>query len=175
MAITGTVPVSLSDLAAEYGVSAPYSLTDFLGKPGAPASPPVSITDYLGLASTTITLDDELAGHIDPGNPTSAGIRYESDGDVITLSGGVGTDAGDWISPKAAAPGSYEIRATLNSGTSPTGSAVGSWLALSTNREWSLSATAGTMKTCQLTIEIRLGATVLDSCTVTIVANSTSF
>lgn len=101
----------------------------------------------------------------------SASISFESDGDIMTV-GDLGTvDEGDWISPKASAPGSYEIRATLVSGDTP-GGTLGSWLALTSNRTWTLNkpgAAPGSLQ-CQLTIEIRLASTVLDTTTVDLYA-----
>jgi hypothetical protein len=53
----------------------------------------------------------------------------------------------------------YEIRATVVSG-SPTGT-TGSWLALSSNRTWSVSVdgTSGLTETAELTLEIRDAST----------------
>ena len=100
-----------------------------------------------------------------------ASISFESDGDIITV-GDLGTvDEGDWINPKASAPGSYEIRATLVSGDTPSGT-LGSWLALTSNRTWTNNKPGGLpgVRSCQLTIEIRLGSTVLDTTTVNLYA-----
>lgn len=55
--------------------------------------------------------------------------------------------------------GNYEVRATLVSGNTPTGSALGSWLVLSTTRDWTLTASPGNVLVCTLTIEIRDTAT----------------
>lgn len=92
---------------------------------------------------------------------TSATIEFNADGNVYQTTTGSGRaqidSALDWIRPASAASGSYEIRATVNSGTVSSGSATGSWLALSTTRSWS------TTTSVNLTIEIRLGSNVLDS------------
>lgn len=123
--------------------------------------------------SGTITLDATYAAFdLQFGAPATASITFESDGDIITV-GSFTVDAGDWISPKSAAPGSYEIRATLNSGDTPTGT-LGSWLALSSNRTWTLTK-PGTLlgiRECELTIEIGFGGTVLDSTIVTLTAET---
>jgi hypothetical protein len=95
----------------------------------------------------------------------------ESDGDVMSNSTTFGAvDEGDWVTPKSSAPGTYEARATLVSGDTPTGT-LGTWLALTSNRSWSLTqATTGT-KEAVLTIEIRKGSgSVLASATVTLYA-----
>lgn len=88
-----------------------------------------------------------------------ASIEFQSDGEIyeITSAGG-SVFLEDWLHPKSAAPGSYEIRATLNSGSlDPSSDATGSWLALTSTRIWTTTASAN------LTIEIRLGTTVMDS------------
>jgi hypothetical protein len=103
----------------------------------------------------------------------AAGYELQNDGDIIESTSIGGTiDLGDWITPKTAAPGSFECRATVVSGSLSSGT-TGAWLALSTSRTWSVTrATSGT-SSCQLTIEIRLGTTVLASATVMISATVT--
>lgn len=100
----------------------------------------------------------------------TATYTLESDGDVIsaTTPGG-SVDEGDWIDPKASAPSDYEVQATLNSGTLTSGT-TGSWLALSSNRSWTLTrAVVGAATQVDLTIEIRRGSgAVLASANVTL-------
>ena len=106
----------------------------------------------------------------------TATYTLESDGDVMsaTTDGG-SVDAGDWIDPKANAPSDYEVQATLVAGTLSTGT-TGSWLALSSNRSWTLQrVTVGVATQVTLTIEIRKGSgAVLASATVTLDAERTS-
>lgn len=179
MTLPASGTIKLSDIAAEFGVSPPYSLSDFYGvAAGVPVSGDISLTDFYGVSAETVTVNNQLVAHIDSTGTgsTYAGILYESDGDVINQHGATGdTDVDDWLSPKTGAPGAYEIRAILNSGTPPAGSAVGSWLPLTSNRSWILSSSPSQSKTCQLTIEIRSGATVLDSGTITLTADSSGF
>lgn len=68
----------------------------------------------------------------------------------------------------------YEVRATLVSGTLDTSDPTGVWLSCSTTRSWVVtnSRQNNSVKTAQLTIEIRQGATVLDSASVTLQAES---
>jgi hypothetical protein len=99
----------------------------------------------------------------------TATYTLESDGDVMSDSSIFGSvDEGDWVTPKASAPGTYEARATLDSGDTPTGT-LNTWLALTSNRAWSLTqATAGS-KQAILTIEIRKGSgAALASATITL-------
>lgn len=44
-------PLSLDDMAAEFGIVAPYGLDDFRGLGGAPSTGPLSITDFYGASS----------------------------------------------------------------------------------------------------------------------------
>jgi hypothetical protein len=74
-------------------------------------------------------------------------------------------------------PADYQIRATLVSGNAPTGSSLGTWLSLSTNRTWSLTDPAGSSgsKTCKVKLEIRDAGgdnTIRDTATYTMSADS---
>lgn len=185
MALPGSGDIRLSDLIAEFGGGTKLSdfyrggayVPDTPTNAGVPASGDISLSDFYGasVVSDTVTVNSQSVSHIDfAGTSTTyAGIWYQSGGDVYKQHGSTGnTDIDDWIDPKTSAPGSYEIRATLASGTSPAGAAVGSWLALTTGRSWTLTSNAGQYKTCQLTIEIRKDGVVLDSGTVTLTADS---
>jgi hypothetical protein len=87
-------------------------------------------------------------------------IQLESDGDIATNVNEAGyTDIGDWINPKAAAPGAYEVRMTVNSG-SIVGGTTGSWLALSTAREWRQAQVGPGTALANVTLEIRLGGAI---------------
>jgi hypothetical protein len=103
----------------------------------------------------------------------TATYTLESDGDVIsaTTDGG-SVDEGDWIAPKANAPSDYECRVTLDSGDTPTTGTLNSWLALTSDRSWTLSVIAsGNSAQCSLTVEIRKGSgPALASATVTLYA-----
>lgn len=102
----------------------------------------------------------------------TAGYALQNDGDVSTANAG---DIGDWIAPKSAAGADYEARATVLTGALTTGT-TGSWLALSTTREWSVTQSGGAGTTeCVLLIEIRAagGGSPLASAQVTLVANLT--
>ena len=104
-------------------------------------------------------------------SPTNATATYslESDGDIVH-GNGAGTDQGDWIAPKRNF-GNYEVRATETGGTVTTGT-VGSWLALSSTRSWTKTRTSDSPGTdsVTLTVEIRKGAVILDTATITIEA-----
>lgn len=90
----------------------------------------------------------------------SVGYRLDSTGDEdsyqeVDASPIAYVKIDDWL--VAGLNSDYEARLTNNSGTSPSGSAVGSWLALSTARAWTLtdSTAGGGAITSNNTVEIR--------------------
>ena len=108
-----------------------------------------------GRKQITIVNDTVTGMAVSPANAEAEYI-LQADGDIIYTRSGSATDEGDWIIPKGAAGGDYEVRATVNSG-SVTGDTTGSWLALSSDRSWLVTRTddgAGT-DSANLTIEIR--------------------
>ena len=97
----------------------------------------------------------------------TASVQFQSDGDIVAPSGTPSASLGDWIDPKSSAPGDYEIRATLSSGSTPSGT-LNTWQALTSSRTWSLTGTNSA--TSQIFFEIRDGeGTVQDDGTITLV------
>lgn len=94
--------------------------------------------------------------------------RVASDGFVYTAANSTGTysQQEQWIS-NVALVGNYEVRVTA-SGDVPTGSAVNTWLELSTTRSWDLTASPGNLLSTTLTVEIRDTATSTVRATATI-------
>jgi hypothetical protein len=118
-----------------------------------------------GSGSTIVALADAFVFDFNSGS-AEATYKLTSTGDVIgftTLNGD--TDIGDWVSPKSAAPGSYEAKADVVFG-SVTGSATGSWLALTSDRTWTLSLVGSGSEAAGLTVSIRLGGTVIATASV---------
>src|SRR5262245_7162088 len=113
----------------------------------------------LGSGEPQISLGNQniLASSISP-TDAIASYRLTSGGDVQTSNTNPTSygDVGDWISPKAGMS-NYEARLTVNSGTTPSGSATGSWLALSSTLTWTITDTSsgGGAVTSNCTIEIR--------------------
>ena len=126
-------------------------------------------------AGDTITVNNGTITDIDFVSPFSASVllTYESDGTISTFltQGSDNADSlGNWIDPLSSAPGTYEIKATLNSGSLSSGT-TGTWLALTSDRSWSVSRSTTGTTTANLTIEIRdNGGPTLDSGTVIISA-----
>jgi hypothetical protein len=88
-------------------------------------------------------------------NPTTAtaGVRLRSTGQQDSRQGGVYTQEHVWLQSGGVA-GDYQVRATVNSGALSSGT-TGTWLALSTTREWFVQS-AGGFESATITLEIRL-------------------
>ncbi len=75
------------------------------------------------------------------GGTRTVGLRADSDGDIYERpnngSGYISKET--WIG--ACANTEYEVRLNKTSGTTPTGAAIDTWLASSTDRQWELSTT----------------------------------
>ena len=129
----------------------------------------ILLAAFAAIGGDQIALSGVAVSSVGSGSQTAT-YTLESDGDVVRATTPLGSsDIGDWIDPKASAPSDYEVRATLNSGTLTSGT-TGSWLALTSNRSWTLTqATVGAADQVDLTIEIRKGSgATLASATVTL-------
>jgi hypothetical protein len=101
--------------------------------------------------------------------PAVTGYKVDSDGSVYTAENASGayTIQQAWISdPTKVAD--FEVRATVVSGATPTGSVTATWLQLNADRLWELQASAGTLLQCVLTIEIRQSASAAVVATATV-------
>lgn len=112
-----------------------------------------------GLAQPTVAF---VAGNVsdlqvDP-STASASVTFANDGTYSTEGNIAGFD-GDWITPVSAAGDAYEIRMTVNSGTTPTGATTDTWLGLGTTRTWTLEQSGVGATTANVTVEIRNAAT----------------
>ena len=127
-------------------------------------------------AAEYVDIRDDNVSSVGVSTPQRAAYQLENDGDIRHLStSGGNSDEGDWVRPKSSAPGSYEVRATLNSGTLDGSSdATGSWLALTTSRDWGVTRSTVGTNTAELLIEIRkAGGPVLGSAVIGLSANVT--
>lgn len=101
----------------------------------------------------------------------TAGYRLNTSGIAESLIQAAYTTLETWL--LIGASSAYECRATLNSGTLSSGT-TGSWLALSSSREWTCvdSISDASPVEANLTIEIRNASTLVvqDSATVTLYA-----
>jgi hypothetical protein len=129
----------------------------------------ILLAAFAAMGGDKISLSGVAVTSVGAGSQTAT-YTLESDGDVVRATTPLGSsDIGDWIDPKANAPSDYEVQATLNAGTLTSGT-TGSWLALTSNRSWTLTrATVGAADQVDLTIEIRKGSgATLASATVTL-------
>lgn len=92
----------------------------------------------------------------------SSGVARE-----VTSAGGTFNYSGEWLTSGSAS--SVEVRATLQSGSTPSGT-LNTWLNLGTTRSWTLSRTGIGTSSCVLLVELRNAAsgTVLDTATITL-------
>lgn len=104
------------------------------------------------------SIDDSTAAP----DTAQAGVTFEADGDIASFTSAAGSvDVGDWITPKAVAPGAYEIMAHQNSGDAVSGT-LDTWLSFPQSWFTPEQLVAGS-KAANLTISIRRYGVVLSS------------
>lgn len=122
-----------------------------------------------------VSINDATVSHtVNNSGTAQAGYVIDSDGQVYRNVGGTLTAIDTWLD--SGLNSDFEVRATLASGDTPTGT-LNTWQACSSDRSWSVSATGGggAVKSCVLTIELRDAAspnTVRDSASITLTATS---
>lgn len=124
------------------------------------------------IAGVVISITNRSISVITGGfSSATVGYRLNSNGNVERNQQGSYSTIEQWCTPASQAS-NYEARATIVSG-SPSGT-FGSWLALSSSREWTLFAAQNNFETAQITVEIRQTGTttVLDSATITLTADA---
>lgn len=132
------------------------------------------IAGLKGLASDPFRgLTNQTISRLAAGAPQTATYSVQNDGKVRDHSSNV---VETWLESWGSAA-DYDVRATLQTGTSPSGAALATWLNLGTSRSWSLTDNDTDPEievTCQLLIEIGLSGagSAIDSATVTITANA---
>lgn len=131
----------------------------------------------LSSGGAPVSIINRTVGNTGTGAATiSVGYRLDNDGKAYKLTP-TSVLLETWLDTGTA--GQFEVQATRQSGAgtaSVSGSALGTWLALSADRDWSISAAAGTSKSIELLVEIRDVAThtVQDSATITLDLVNTS-
>jgi hypothetical protein len=92
-----------------------------------------------------------------------AAWSFNPDGSIDRNSGGYIDDVQRWHDPlQPGVGGSYWIRATVVSGSSPTGAALNTWLPLNISYEWAHITTPNDYRDVTLLIEISSSADVAD-------------
>ena len=130
----GTNPISLSEYYAG-GANVPSGTTGTYG--AVPTSGAISIRDFYGTSNVVYSLPGG-GYYVDFAfDPNDAGITFTmlSNGTYLIDADNGGFESGNWITPTTGSTTHY-VRATLTGGTFSSGSAVGSWLQLNTNRAW---------------------------------------
>lgn len=108
--------------------------------------------------SGSVTLINATVDSQNSGANASASWRIDSDGWVYEGYNGAYSSTNQWTSDAVA---NYEVRATVGGGSTPTGSATATWLACSSDRDWTVTDTTfdELVKYSNLTIEVRDAAT----------------
>jgi hypothetical protein len=101
----------------------------------------------------------------------TATYRLGSDGKVYEVVNGTPTELEQWCTPTSSA-GNYEARVTVTVGSLSSGT-TGSWLALTSTRDWTLQETTpGNTSNCTFTVEIRpTGGSAVTSATIDLEAS----
>lgn len=130
-------------------------MSGILAMMGAARPSPVTITDKTCFKGVT--------------DPADATATYTLDTDRLAKKNSSIT-LEQWLD-SSYSPGDFEVRATLNSGDTPSGN-LGTWNNLGTARSWALAETTVGTLSCSLLIEIGYSGqnVALDSATITITA-----
>jgi hypothetical protein len=172
MAIPASGTVSLSDIQTEFGGTNPISISEYYSAAGGvPASGEISVSDFYGTSAGVVSLSDYNIFVIDDTIAT-AEITYYTNGAVTHSQS---TSGQLWFDPNSTGIGDlYEIYVSVSSGVTPSGT-LNTWLALSSNRTWSVTDAIDdpSSRSSTLAVQIRDAATqtVQDTATVTLTAN----
>jgi len=186
MALPSSGPLTMADIQTEFGGSNPISLSEYYaggtyvpagtsGTYGAvPSSGTISIRNFYGTSNVVISITDQNIFGFDA--PSAYAYYFLTAGGQVEQStdpGGINpTNLEQWCTPTSAAS-NYEARVTVTSGALTGGSGAGTWLALSSTRNWYVSeSVSGSTNICDFLVEIRRTGTttVLDSANITLEA-----
>jgi hypothetical protein len=151
MPLPSSGPLSLNDIQTEFGGTNPISLSEYYagganvpagttGTYGAvPSSGTISIRNFYGTSKAVFRLDANTYSDFGAMGILPAEVTFyvNSNGSVqaTTFNSGI-VDSYDWITPTTGST-TYFVRATLNSGSLTSGT-TGTWLALTSDRSWSV-------------------------------------
>lgn len=169
MTLPASGSISLSQIATEFGGSAPHSLTEYYrggslvqNRPpnlAIPTSGSIDLTDFYGASASPAV--DLLAFTASASGGTGAGstarTTVNSAGLQQSKSGGAAyVTQNTWLN--FGVNSDYEVRATLGTETgtgTAGGSAFGSWISCATGGEWTAAAVVGFIYTADILLEIR--------------------
>lgn len=170
MVLQASGPISLADIAAEFGGAAPHSLSEYYrgganvpdtaANAGIPTSGAIKLSDFYGGDATVgfVEMVNQATQDTDPGVLVEAGFIFNADGTISAL--GDGAD-GHWFSesPVANIGAGYQIRRT-DAGSYDTNAANQNvWTSFPA--EWSIRAIGAASPTNEgrnLVVEIREGS-----------------
>ncbi len=110
---------------------------------------------FLGNEGTsTITAVSGVVEAFSVGAPAIAGIRFKTTGLEESIQGNFVTGLTNWVNPSSSAS-NWEIRATLDSGNTPTTGSLGVWQNFSVDRVWTIEAAVNQIRSSTLTFEFR--------------------
>lgn len=183
MALQSSGAISIDDIVAEFGGTSPDGLDeyyrggtyvpDITANNGVPTSGTISIEDFYGATNIVVEFDQAsyTVSDVEATGVAIASIILNTDGTISITGNSSSPTSGTWAVGNVTGS-DWEARLTVNSGTSPSGAATNTWLALSTGRAWSLTRAIAGIVTGNYTIEVRDAATstLQDSCTVSMTA-----
>lgn len=174
MALQTSGPISLADIAAEFGGSAPHSLSEYYrggglvpdtpANSGIPTSGAISLSDFYGGDATVGTVQISNAATLDddPGVLVEAGFIFNPDGTITAIGNNAPTGL-TWFSsaPVTDIGAGYQIRRTDANSYFTSAADQNIWVDISVARKWSIRATGAASPTnegANLSIEIREGS-----------------
>lgn len=174
MAIPSSGAISLSTIQTEFGGANPISLSEYyagggLVPPGTsgtygavPSSGTISIQNFYGTSNVVISISNQTISDLD----ASAAYAYyflTAGGQVeqSVQAGGINpTNLQQWCTPTNQSS-NYEALVTITSGALSGGSGTGTYVALSSTRNWYVEEfTSGNTNQCIFTVQIRKIGTV---------------
>lgn len=168
-------PISIADIAAEFGGAAPHSLSEYYrggvnvpdtaANAGIPTSGAIKLSDFYGGDNTEgiVSITSSSASDSNPGLFTRAGWTFNPDGtisaegDTIDAPGGLTWFTG---APSANIGAGYQIRRTDAGNYEDNEANQNVWVTLDVPREWAKFAAGAASPTNEgenLAIEIREG------------------
>jgi hypothetical protein len=182
MPLPSSGPLTLANIQTEFGGANPISLSEYYaggayvpagttGTYGAvPSSGAISIRNFYGTSAVIISLTNLSAFDFSGGaRNATTGYRLTSGGAAQILENLTFTTLETWCTPTGEAV-NYEALVDNVSGSGLTTGPVGTWVALSTTRTWTLVATPGNSELTTFDVSVRRAGTttVLDTATITL-------
>lgn len=125
--------------------------------------------------SGSVTLNNANVDSQNTGADATASWRIDSDGNMYDGYNGVYFLTNQWTADAVA---NYEVRANIDGGSTPSGSATGTWLSCSTDRDWTITDTTVDAASEYTFLQIKLRdaatTTVLATCYVDLYAERIS-